>query len=308
MTTTASSPCLRLGDLDVRVDGRVLRTASLQDEYYVPAGEPDKLVAGLKANRRGIDLFTFVQELHEPEPRFGAPSGWDEMAVLRVSTYQHWFDKQITFKPRNKLRKAWKNGIDTRVVPFSDELLGGIKSIYNETPLRQGKRNWHYGKDLATLEREHATFLDRSEFIGAYLQDELVGFAKVTHGPHYSIIMNIVATLAQRDKAPMNALIAKTIERVAARQIPLLNYGVWGRRGLNEFKVANGFECVTIPRYFVPLTARGRVALKLQLHRGFKERLPEPWIVRAADARANWNTWWYATLGDLRSRPRKREA
>ncbi len=302
MTSTVQSQILKVGEIDVRVDGRVLRTARLNDEYYVAAGAPDALVAGLKASGRGIDLVTFVQELHDPNARLGVPSSWDEMAVLPVSTYQHWFDKQITFKPRNKLRKAWKNGVETRVVAFSDELLRGIMAIYNETPLRQGKRNWHYGKDFATIKREHATFLDRSEFIGAYVQGELVGFAKVTHGRDYSIIMNIVALLAQRDKAPMNALIAKSIELVAARKIPLLNYGVWGRRGLNEFKVANGFECRAIPRYVVPLTARGRLALKLQLHRGLKERLPESWIVSAANARANWNTWWHSTLADLRNK------
>ena len=163
--------------------------------------------------------------------------------------------------------------------------------IYNETPIRQGKRNWHFGKDFETLKREHATFLDRSDFIGAYVGDEMIGFAKVTHAENYSIIMNIVAKVSHRHMAPANGLIAKTIELVAARKIGLLNYGVWGRRGLSDFKVSSAFECFSVPRYYVPLTLRGRLALKLGLHLQLKERLPESWIVKAADLRARWNEW-----------------
>jgi hypothetical protein len=213
------------------------------------------------------------------------------MAVLPLTTYAHWFDKQLTFKPRNRLRKAWKNGVETRVVDFTDDFVRAVMAIYNETPLRQGKRNWHYGKDFDTVKREHATFLERSEFIGAYAGDELIGFAKLTHSAHHCIVMNMVAKVSQRDKAPTNALLAKAVEQVTARQIPLLNFGVWGRRGLNEFKLANAFECTKVPRYYVPLTLKGAWALKLNLHRSLKERLPEHWIVKLADTRARWNEW-----------------
>jgi hypothetical protein len=284
--------------LDFDVAGRFLRTARLKDEYYVAAGDPARFVDALRAEQ--VDIVSFVQELHDCEPRHAYAMRPDEMAVLRLSTYEHWFDKQIKFKPRNRLRKAWKSGIETRVLPFDDELLAGIMAIYNESPLRQGKRNYHFGKAFETVKREHATFLDRSEFIGAYLGAEMVGFAKVTHAPHYSIIMNIVAKVAHRDKAPMNALIAKSVELVAARNIPLLNYGVWGRRGLNEFKVVNAFERLEVPRYHVALTPKGQIALRLGLHRSLKERLPEAWLVKAASLRGRWNEWRYEKLGALR--------
>ena len=284
---------LRLGATDLRVDGYALKTARLSDEYYVAAADPPSLISGLRERRVSADIFTFVQELHDREAHFDYRLEWDKMAVLPLTTYAHWFDKQIKFKPRNKLRKAWKSGVETRVQALTDELVRGIRDIYNETPLRQGKRNWHYGKDFDTVKREHSTFLERSEFIGAYIEDELIGFAKITHGEKYSILMNIVAKVAHRDRAPMNALIAKSVELVAGRNIPLLNYGVWGRRGLNEFKVANAFECMAVPRYYVPLTLKGSMALKLNLHRGLKERMPEAWIVTLADTRARWNTWRY---------------
>lgn len=290
---------ISIGTLDFAIEGRLLKRARLKDEYYVPAGDPAGFLGALKAGN--VDIVTFVQELHDCTPAHRFAMQPDHLAVLRLSTYQHWFDKQIKFKPRNRLRKAWKSGIETRVLPFDDELLAGIMNIYNESPLRQGKRNYHYGKDFATVKREHATFLDRSEFIGAYLGSEMIGFAKVTHGPQYSIIMNIVAKVAHRDKAPMNALIAKSVELVAARGVALLNYGVWGRRGLNEFKVVNAFECITVPRYFVALTLKGEVAIKLGLHRSLKQRLPEAWIVKAANLRGSWNEWCYARLTALRA-------
>jgi hypothetical protein len=298
----ASARIIPLGGVDLRVHGRLLRTAQLNDEFYVSPGDPSEFMARMKHQRVGADVFTFVQELHDREVHHAQHPhrvSWDEMAVMPVSTYAHWFDKQIKFKPRNKLRKAWKSGVETRVLSLDDTLVRGIMDIYNETPLRQGKRNWHYGKDFDTVKREHATFLDRSEFIGAFFMNELIGFAKVTHSPNYSILMNIVAKVSQRDKAPMNALVAKTVEQVAARNIPLLNYGVWGRRGLNDFKVANAFECMAVPRYHVPLTRRGELALKLELHRSLKERMPEAWIIKLADTRARWNEWRVAKLAAL---------
>jgi hypothetical protein len=297
-----SSPSLFcVNGIDLKVHGRLLKTAQLNDEYYVGVPDAAALIAQLKLppSSVGADVFTFVQDLHDREPHFSHLLSWDQMAVLPLTTYAHWFDKQLTFKPRNRLRKAWKSGVEVRVVDFTDDFVRALMVIYNETPLRQGKRNWHYGKDFDTVKREHATFLERSEFIGAYVGDELVGFAKLTHSAQHSIVMNMVAKVSHRDKAPTNALLAKAIEQVTARHIPLLNFGVWGRRGLNEFKLANAFECALIPRYHVPLTLKGAWALKLNLHRGVKERLPEEWIVKLADTRARWNEWRHRQLAAL---------
>lgn len=294
----ASTHIIRSGDIDIKVEGRLLRTAHLNDEYYVGAPDPAALIAELK-ERRVADVFTFVQELHDPKPHFEHRLSWDKMAVLPLTSYANWFEKKIKF-PRNRLRKAWKAGVEARMLEFSDDFVRSIMDIYNETPLRQGKRNWHYGKDFETVKREHATFLDRSEFIGVYFKDEMIGFAKVTHGERSSIIMNIVAKMSAREMSPMNVLIAKSVECVSMKGIPLLNYGVWGRRGLNQFKVAQAFECLDVPRYHVPLSAKGQWALKMGLHRGLKERMPEAWIVKLADTRAKCNDWLYGMAADLR--------
>lgn len=293
---------LTVDGLPVRVDGRLLRVARIVDEHYVPLDEPAPFIESLRRAAPGADLFTFVQGLHETEPKYGYPMESEAMAVLPISTYRHWLDKQIRCKPRNMLRKAARSGIETRCVPFDDTLLREIVRVLNESPLRQGKPNRHYGKDMETVRREQGTFAERSEFIGAYLQDRLVGFAKLTHGPHFTIMMSFIAMIEHRDKAVSNALIARVVEQVAARNIPLLNYGVWGRRGLNDFKVSNAFECRLVPRYHVPLTRLGEQAVALGLHRSLKERLPEPWIVAAADLRARWNEWRYAVPGSAARR------
>jgi hypothetical protein len=280
-----------VGSLDLYATGRVVRIVRLKDEFYVSPPNPSEFVSRMKTAGVRADLYSFVQDLNEPMPKFGYCRGAEPMAVLPLTTFDNWLNRQIRAKSRNMLHKAAKCGVQTRVVELSEDLLRGIKAIYDETPVRQGKRNRHYGKDIDTLRVEHATFLDRSEFVGAFHGDELIGFAKVAHAPHCSIIMNLVSKLAHRDKATSNALIAKVIEQVTNRQIGLLNYAVWGRRGMNAFKVASAFERCDIPRYYVPLNMRGRVFIALGLHRSLKERLPEEWLVRAADWRDRWTLW-----------------
>ena len=87
----------------------------------------------------------------------------------------------------------------------------------------------------------------------------------------------------------MNGMIAKAVEICADRQIPFLTYTVWRRGDQAEFQKRNGFERIPVPEYFIPLTARGRIALQLGLHKGVKAALPEAWMVRLLSLRS----WWY---------------
>ena len=83
------------------------------------------------------------------------------------------------------------------------------------------------------------------------------------------------ATLVQyRDKAITNALLSKAVEVCASHQIPYLVYGFWNEGTLVDFKRHSGFERVDLPRYFVPLSAKGRFALRIGAHRGWKEMIP----------------------------------
>ena len=159
-----------------------------------------------------------------------------------------------------------KKGVVLRNVPLDDELVRGIKTIYDESPVRQGKRFKHYGLDLEALHAAHASYLDRSEFVGAFLDDRLIGFIKLVHQPGWSSLMQIISLISERDKAPTNALIAKAVEICAEKQIPRLQYGIWSRRTIGDFKERHAFEEYRVPRYYVPLTPLGQAALALGLH------------------------------------------
>ena len=71
----------------------------------------------------------------------------------------------------------------------------GITKIYNESPMRQGKPFWHYGKDFETVRRENATFLNRSYFIGAYFENELIGFIKLVYEKNFASMMQIISMM-----------------------------------------------------------------------------------------------------------------
>jgi hypothetical protein len=70
--------------------------------------------------------------------------------------------------------------------------------------------------------------------------------------------------------------------------MPYLIYLHWGAGSLSEFKRRTGFEKTRMPRYYVPLTAKGRLAMRLGLHRGVVPLLPEATLIRLKQARALW--------------------
>jgi hypothetical protein len=280
---------------EIRVDGSLVRIARLDGEGYQFLDCPDAALPNLRKSRTRIDVFTFIQRISDNPPKYEFPMEWDNVASLRVSSLDHWMARQIDPSTRNKIRKATKNGVTTREVRFDDALVEGISAIYNESPVRQGKRFWHYGKDLDTVRRMNYTFSDRSIFLGAFLGSDLIGFAKLVADETWSQagLMQIVSMIRHRDKAPTNALIAEAVRSCAQRKIPYLWYAnfSYGKKhdSLADFKRHNGFQKVALPRYYIPLTAIGRMALRFGLHREVRDRVPEP--VRAAYRRIRrlWN-------------------
>jgi hypothetical protein len=277
----------------IRVTGRIVRIARLETEYFESLEAPVEFIEGLRRRGARADIFTFMQAVPDTEPRYDYRCVPDSLAVISVTTYEQWWKNQIKDKTRNMVRRAQKAGILVRRVEFSDDLVKGIKDIYDESRLRQGIPFKHYGKDLETLRKAHATFLDRSDFFGAFDGDELIGFIKLVHSKGFSSLMQIVSKMASRDKAPTNALIAKAVETCVEKGIPLLMYGVWSQRGLGDFKRHHAFKRHDVPRYFVPLTAWGRFSLKLGWHRSLKERIPESWTEFAVNLKKRWYAFRY---------------
>lgn len=282
-------------DNEVFVRGRIIRTARLDSDKYDSVKEPEKLLASLRELNLRIDLFTFMQVMPDAELKHNYPMEMDNLAILPVSTYENWWNKQIRSYPRNRARQAEKRGVILREVAFDDAFVEGIWEVYNETKVRQGRPNAHYGKDVETVRREAATFLDRSIFIGAYFENKLIGFVKlvVDKTGTQAGLMNIVAMIRHRDKAPTNALIAHSVRACADRKIPYLMYqsfayGNKEKDTIAHFKEINGFERVDLPRYYIPLTPLGRIALRYGLHRKLSDQIPKPVAAKLRQLRNAW--------------------
>jgi len=286
---------IKIGDKEIRVEGRFVRIGKLEADGYHFLENPEPVLEGLRKQQSRIDLFTFVQRLPQTERRYSYPMEWDNFAALRVTTFDDWWTNQIGFKARNKAKQAEKKGIVVREVAFGEALVKGIWEVYNETPVRQGLPNRHYGKDLETVYREEATFLDSSVFIGAFLGEALVGFIKLVYDPTRTQagMMNVVSMIRHRDKAPANALVAQAVRSCAERGISYLvysrfSYGKKTASSLTDFKERNAFARIDVPRYYVPLTATGKIALRFGLHHRLADHLPESVATRLRELRAAW--------------------
>jgi hypothetical protein len=189
-----------------------------------------------------------------------------------------------------------KKGIIVREVPFDEDLVRGIWGIFNESPVRQGRRFRHYGKDLKTVNRMVGTYLESSTFIGAFRGEELIGFIKMVADQTgvQAGLMNILSKVEYKDRAPTNALLAQAVKSCADRGISYLVYDnyVYGKKlsdSLINFKERNGFERVNVPRYYIPLTPLGQAALRMGFHHRLAERVPEPIAKRLRELRRQWH-------------------
>ena len=218
-----------------------------------------------KLSARGIDVFTFIERkwcCPIPNP----PSTWikndDNVGLLEIKDYEGWWDA-VGKKTRNMVRRAEKSGIKVDVVEPNEKFAEGVWKIYNETPIRQERAFPHYGESLNTV-ASNISAAQNSTFIGAFLKEELVGFIQITHGDCIAIISQILSMQKQWDKSVNNALLAKAVEVCASKGERWLMYGRIGNHpSLDKFKESNGFAKFPITRYYVPLTWRGKVAVRL---------------------------------------------
>ena len=297
---------MRVCGKDIRVEGRLIRIARLEGDKYEFPQDPEAMLDGLRKSQTRIDLFTFLQRLPDTSSQYTYPMEWDNLAVLPISTFDHWWTQQIRSFPRNRARQAEKKGVMLREVPFDEALLRGICEIYNESPIRQGKRFPHYGMNLARAREYAGTFLETSIFIGAFLGTKLIGFAKLTcdETRTQANLMHVISMIEHKDKAPTNALIAQAVRSCADRGIPYLvyqNFSYGKRQGdsLSYFKEVNGFQRVNLPRYYVPLTRIGRVACRLGLHHRFADRIPESVVTKLRDFRKSWYSRKMQPVGEV---------
>jgi len=284
----------------ITVSGKFIKIARLKEEWDEGVEDPVVFVKNLKSSGIKADIFTFMQRLPESKPKYNFAMEWDSVAAIPITTYDHWFNKQLQANPRNKIRKAQKKGVVIKRCDFNDKLVKNLMEMCHETPIRQGKPNLEYNIDFETLKKANATFLDRAIFFGAYFNDELIGFLKLVATDNFTRTMGILGMVARRDKAPMNLLIAKAVEICAEKKRSYFvygkyNYGRLGSDTLQDFKRYHGFENIVLPRYYIPLNIWGKIILKLNLHHSLVELLPKRIIRYLLHERSKWYTRKYST-------------
>jgi hypothetical protein len=279
---TVKVPSTRIQGRTIIVTGKWVKMAVVEDEDCLEGDiveNPDLFLIQLKQDPLKVDLFTFEQKPTSTKPQYGYYMEWDNAAIIPIKDYGDWWEK-LPQETRRNVRRAAKLGVDVKVAHFDDELVRGIVDIYNETPIRQGRRFWHYGKSFETVKNETATYLERSEFIGAYYENALIGFIKLVYVDKCARVIHILSKEQHADKRPTNALIAKAVQVCAEKGFTSLQYAKYVYGGneaspLTEFKRRNGFKQVRYPRYYIPISTIGKLVLKLNLHHGLIHLLPK---------------------------------
>lgn len=229
-----------------------------------------------KIRQRGADIFSFL-ERKWASPLLNPPKSWakadDNVALLTITNYDDWW-KNAGKKTRNMVRKAEKSGIKTEITEPNERLAKAIWRIYNETPIRQERSFTVYGISLQSV-TDYVVQSLNCTYIGAYLQNELVGFIRLLHRDKITIVSQILSLQKHCNKAINNALIAKAVEVCAEKGEKWLMYARMGNHPtLDNFKRSNGFIQFPLTRYYLPLTGKGRIAIELGLHREIKDVLP----------------------------------
>jgi hypothetical protein len=292
-----SVPAVDFDGRTVIARGRWVKLAQIHDEWWMETEleNPESLLDRLKKqNSQGLhaDIFTFAQKVPGSLPKYEYVKELESVAAARTQNFDAWWNG-LPQESRKNVRRSQKRGVVVSVRKFDDDLIMGIIGVNNDSSIRQGRPNLYYGQSFEQAKKDHSAFLDRSDFVCAHSEDELIGFLKVVYKGEVASILNLAVKGSQNDKRPANALIAKAVELCHKRGASYLTYGMfnYGNKRdspLREFKSRNGFEEVLTPRYYVPLTAWGTLALKLGLHRGLLGILPHKVIVLGLNARMKW--------------------
>lgn len=289
-------PSLQIDGRAVITGGKWLKTAVVHDEELLEdetLTDAESFVSQLKRGGLNADIFTFSQRLPHSAAKFPYHVEWDNFAVIPITTYSDWFKNRIESSVQRAIRKAAKNGIEIRPAQLDDEFIQGIVNINNDTPIRQGRTFWHFQKSFEDVRHEHLTYADRNIFLGAYLQGELIGYLRMVRIDRVASVIQLLTMTKHYDKRPANALIAKAVELCEQKGMSHLMYCNYvykdPKSSLTEFKKRSGFEQVLLPRYYIPLTLKGKIALKLGLHHGLVRQIPEPAVRVLLRIRNFWN-------------------
>ena len=78
----------------IAVSGRFPRIARITAEYYEYVAEPQAFIDKLKATRCRADVFTFLQETPDREPKHRFHHEAESISVVRISTFEQWWSSR----------------------------------------------------------------------------------------------------------------------------------------------------------------------------------------------------------------------
>ena len=291
-------PALEVCGKDIVVSDGWLRIARVEAEEWLETELEDPLacIELLKQQKYGplhADVLSFRQKLPDVQPKYKYPMEWDSVAAIPLKSFSEWWEG-LPQETRKNVRRAEKRGVVVKIKSVDDDLIRGLHELNNDSPMRQGKAFTHYGKSLEQVRKDQEAFLDRSDYICAYHEQELIGVVKLIYRKDIASILTFLPKGSHHDKRPANAIMAKAVELCAQRKIShltfgLFNYGNKQHTPLREFKIRNGFQEVLVPHYYVPLTVKGTLTSRLKLHRGLLGILPHNVITVLVDTRAKIN-------------------
>lgn len=288
-------PSVQIEGRTVLKTGNWLKIAGVQDEELVQGPtvtDPERFVSQLKESGLKADIFTFAQRLPEGVPKFSYYCEWDNLAVIPITSFSEWWEKRVESSVRRAVRKATKLGLVVKLAEFDDEFVKGIVGINDETPFRQGRAFWHFQKSFEEVKEENSTYPGRNVFLGAYYEGQLIGFIRLIYADKVASTVQLLSMIKHYDKRPANALIAKAVEICEQQGMSYLMYCNYVYNdpdsSLTEFKRRNGFEQALVPRYYIPLTLKGRAAIKLGLHHGLTRLIPRPVFKQLLKLRSRW--------------------
>jgi len=293
-------PALGINGKDIIVRGKWIRIARVEAEEWLESEleDPQGCVQALKQQHSAelrADILSFAQKLPAIRPKYQYPVEWESIAAVRLTTFNEWW-QGLPQETRKNVRRAQKRGVVVQVRNLDDDLIRDLQVLNNDSPVRQGKVFTHYGKTLDQVKKDQEAFLDRCDYICAYHEKELIGVVKLIYGGDVASILTFLPKASHHDKRPANAIMAKAVELCAEKGISHLifgkfNYGNKKHTPLREFKIRNGFEEILAPRYYVPLTVKGAISVRLKLHRGLLGLLPHSVITFLVNARSKLYTF-----------------
>ncbi len=275
-------PALCVDGKTVVCTGKWIKKAELHEEEWSPSDpfeDADAFIVKLKQQKPNADYFTFAQTVCSDGPRYSYYMELDNVAAISTKSFSDWWEYHLPQVTRKNVRRSQKRGVTVRPMPLDDTTIGLVHHLYNHIRVKQGSQFAHFGKDFETVKRELSTFSERCELIGAFHQNELIGFIKLIYMGKVAGIMHIVTRNEDYDKRPANALVAWAVQLCEGKGLSYLTYGkyTYGNKAnssLTEYKRRNGFEKVEFPRYYIPLTFKGWIIVRLRLHRGLLGILP----------------------------------